>query len=435
MGEDRLAYQVLGEGPDLVLTMGAFGHVDLMWEDPGVALFLRRLASFSRLIYFDRRGTGASDPLPEKMPPPWEAYADEVTAVMDAVGSRRAALMATTAEAGPMALFFAATRPERTSALVLGNASARYLADDDYPIGFEPEYVEAQISGVEESWGTAARLDEGIPSRAGDERFRRWMAKVQRSIASPRTVHVFLRAMFEVDVRSLLPLVQAPTLVLHRRDFRLLPIEHGRYLAEHIPDAGLVVLPGADGPLTWEDPEVTLGHIEEFLTGVRGTVPATRVLATVLFTDIVASTERAAELGDRRWRELLQVHDDLGTRLVEQSGGRVVKSTGDGLLATFDGPGRAIAGAVALRDQLADIDVQIRAGLHAGEVELRGDDVGGIAVHIAARIMAEAGPGEVVVSRTVRDLVAGSDRQLEDRGTHQLKGVAGDWQLFAVAGG
>jgi class 3 adenylate cyclase len=435
LGEDRLAYQVLGEGPDLVLTMGAFGHVDLMWEDPGVALFLRRLASFSRLIYFDRRGTGASDPLPEKMPPPWEAYADEVTAVMDAVGSRRAALMATTAEAGPMALFFAATRPERTSALVLGNASARYLADDDYPIGFEPEYVEAQISGVEETWGTAARLDEGIPSRAGDERFRRWMAKVQRSIASPRTVHVFLRAMFEVDVRSLLPLVQAPTLVLHRRDFRLLPIEHGRYLAEHIPDARLVVLPGADGPLTWEDPEVTLGHIEEFLTGVRGTVPATRVLATVLFTDIVASTERAAELGDRRWRELLQVHDDLGTRLVEQSGGRVVKSTGDGLLATFDGPGRAIAGAVALRDQLADIDVQIRAGLHAGEVELRGDDVGGIAVHIAARIMAEAGPGEVVVSRTVRDLVAGSDRHLEDRGTHQFKGVAGDWQLFAVAGG
>ena len=392
LGEDRLAYQVLGEGPDLVLTMGAFGHVDLMWEDPGVALFLRRLASFSRLIYFDRRGTGASDPLPEKMPPPWEAYADEVTAVMDAVGSRRAALMATTAEAGPMALFFAATRPERTSALVLGNASARYLADDDYPIGFEPEYVEAQISGVEESWGTAARLDEGIPSRAGDERFRRWMAKVQRSIASPRTVHVFLRAMFEVDVRSLLPLVQAPTLVLHRRDFRLLPIEHGRYLAEHIPDARLVVLPGADGPLTWEDPEVTLGHIEEFLTGVRGTVPATRVLATVLFTDIVASTERAAELGDRRWRELLQVHDDLGTRLVEQSGGPVVKSTGDGLLATFDGPGRAIAGV-------------------------------------------ESGPGEVVVSRTVRDLVAGSDRHLEDRGTHQLKGVAGDWQLFAVAGG
>ena len=198
--------------------------------------------------------------------------------------------------------------------------------------------------------------------------------------------------------------------MLHRRDFPLLPIEHGRYLAEHIPNARLVELPGADGPLTWEEPEASLGPIEEFLTGVRAAVPATRVLATVLFTDIVASTERAAELGDRRWRELLGVHDDLGGRLVEQWGGRVVKTTGDGLLATFDGPGRAIACAAALRDQLGDIDVTIRAGLHAGEVELRGDDVGGIAVHIAARILAEADPGEILVSRTVRDLVAGSDR-------------------------
>jgi class 3 adenylate cyclase len=435
LGEDRVAYQVLGEGPDLVLTMGAFGHVDLLWEDPGVALFLRRLASFSRLISFDRRGTGASDPYPESLPPPWEAYADEVAAVMDAAGSREAALMATTAEAGPMALFFAATRPERTRALVLANASARYVADDDYPIGFSPEQADTLISQVEESWGTAERLADGIPSKAGDERFRRWMARVQRSIASPRTVHIFLRALFEVDVRPLLPLIQAPTLVLHRRDFRLLPIEHGRYLAEHIPNARLIELPGSDGPLTWETPDLILGHIEEFLTGVRASAPANRVLATVLFTDIVASTERAAELGDRRWRELLQVHDDLGTRLVEQWGGRVVKSTGDGLLATFDGPGRAIACATALRDQLGDIDLQIRAGLHAGEVELRGEDVGGIAVHIAARVMAAARPGEVLVSSTVHDLVAGSDQVLEDRGTHQLKGVDGDWHLFAVGRG
>jgi class 3 adenylate cyclase len=309
------------------------------------------------------------------------------------------------------------------------------VAGDDYPIGLPPERVEAIISRAEDTWGTAEPITAAIPSRSGDERFRRWVARMQRSMASPRTVHVFLRALFEVDVRPLLPLVQAPTLVLHRRDFALLPIEHGRYLAEHIPDARLVVLPGADGPLTWEEPEVTLGHIEEFLTGVRQPVPGTRVLATVLFTDIVASTERAAELGDRRWRELLGVHDDLGRRLVEQWGGRVVKTTGDGLLATFDGPGRAIGCAVALRDQLVDIDVQIRAGLHAGEVELRGDDVGGIAVHLAARIMAEAGPGEVLVSRTVRDLVAGSDRTLTDRGTRQLKGVEGAWQLFAVTDG
>jgi class 3 adenylate cyclase len=435
LGDDRIAYQVLGEGPDLVLTLGAFGHVDLQWEEPATALFLRTLASFSRLILFDRRGTGASDPLPEALPPPWEAYADEVTAVMDAAGSHRAALMATTAEAGPMALFFAATRPERTTALVLGNATARFLAADDYPIGFPPERAEAIVARVEDTWGTAEPVATAIPSRAGDERFRRWVARMQRSIASPRTVHTFLRAMFQVDVRPLLPLVQAPTLVMHRRDFALLPIEHGRYLAEHLPDARFVELPGADGPLTWETPELILGHIEEFLTGVRQPAPTTRVLATVLFTDIVASTERVTELGDRRWRELLVVHDDLGQRLVEQWGGRVVKSTGDGLLATFDGPGRAIACAVALRDQLGDIDLQIRAGLHAGEVELRGDDVGGIAVHTAARIMAEAHPGEVLVSRTVRDLVAGSDRTLTDRGTHQLKGIDGDWQLFAVNDG
>ena len=435
VGEDRVAYQVLGDGPDLVLTLGAFGHVDLQWEDPATALFLRRLASFSRLILFDRRGTGASDPLPEHLPPPWETYAEEVAAVMDATGSDQAALMATTAEAGPMALFFAATRPERTSALILGNASARYVAADDYPIGFPPERAEAIISRVEDTWGTAEPVATAIPSRAGDERFRRWVARMQRSMASPRTAHTVLRALFEVDVRSLLPLIQAPTLVLHRRDFALLPIEHGRYLAEHIPNARLVELPGADGPLTWETPELTLDLVEEFLTGVRRTVPTSRVLATVLFTDIVASTERASELGDRRWRELLEVHDDLGRRLVEQWGGRVVKSTGDGLLATFDGPGRAIACSVALREQLGDIDLQIRAGLHAGEVEVRGDDVGGIAVHIAARILGEAAPGEILVSRTVRDLVAGSDRALADRGSRRLKGVEGDWQLFAVAGG
>ncbi len=435
VGQDRVAYQVLGEGPDLVLTMGAFGHVDLLWEDPGVALFLRRLASFSRLISFDRRGTGASDPYPENLPPPWEAYADEVAAVMDAAGSRQAALMATTAEAGPMALFFAATRPERTSALVVANATARYVAADDYPIGFPPERAEAIAARVEDTWGTAEPVATAIPSRAGDERFRRWVARMQRSIASPRTVHTFLRAMSEVDVRPLLPLVQAPTLVMHRRDLALLPIEHGRYLAEHLPNARFVELPGADGPLTYETPELILDHIEEFLTGVRQPAPTTRVLATVLFTDIVASTERASELGDRRWRELLEVHDDLGRRLVEQWGGRVVKSTGDGLLATFDGPGRAIACAAALREQLGDIDLQIRAGLHAGEVETRGDDVGGIAVHIAARILGEAAPGEILVSRTVRDLVAGSDRILTDRGPHRLKGVEGDWQLFAVTDG
>jgi class 3 adenylate cyclase len=271
------------------------------------------------------------------------------------------------------------------------------------------------------------------PSRAGDERFRRWLARFQRTIASPRAVQAFLRASFEMDASSILPLIQAPTLILHRRDCQLVPVAHGRYLAERIPGATLVELPGTELSLFWESPELALDHVEQFLTGVRRVAPPTRVLATVLFTDIVASTQRAEELGDRRWRELLNVHDELTGRLVEEFGGRLVKATGDGILATFEGPGRAIHCAAALREELAGIGVQLRAGLHTGEVELRDNDVGGIAVHIAARVMAAANPGEILVSRTVRDLVAGSDVTLEDRGMYLLRGIDGDWQLLAVA--
>ncbi len=434
VGEDRLAYQVLGQGPpDLVLTMGSFSHVDLVWDDPQVALFLRRLASFSRLVRFDRRGTGASDPLPPDPLPPWEAYAEELLAVMDAVGSRQAALMAAGPQAGPLALFVAGTRPERISALILADATARYLAADDYPIGFSPEATEAMIDRAEELWGTEAYTEAYAPGHAADERFRRWSARIQRSIASPRVVRTHLQALLEVDVRPLLPLIHAPTLVLHHRDFQQHPLAHGRYLAEHVAGARLVELQG-DLPLWWGQQDVVLAVVEEFLVGARRSVAPTRVLATVLFTDIVGSTERAAELGDRDWRELLDTHDELAGRLVERWGGRLVKTTGDGILAIFDGPGRAIGCAVTLRDELRAIGTQIRAGLHVGEVELRGDDVGGIAVHIAARIMATAGAGEIVVSRTVHDLVAGSDVVLQDRGNQQLKGVEGDWQLFEVVG-
>jgi class 3 adenylate cyclase len=434
VGPDRLAYQVLGQGPpDLVLTIAAFSHVDVAWEDPQIALFLRRLASFSRLLRFDRRGTGASDPLPQNPLPPWEAYAQELVAVMDAVGSQRAALLATGPEVGPMALFFAGTRPERIAALILVDATARYLVADDYPIGFPPQVVEAMTARAEELWGTEAFARIYAPSRAGEERFLRWAARLERAIASPRVVRDHLRAMLEVDVRPILPLIQAPTLVLHHRDFRLLPVAHGRYLAEHIPGARLVELPG-DLPMFWDQPDLLLGVVEEFLVGAGRSVEPTRVLATVLFTDIVGSTRRAAELGDRRWRELLDTHDELAGRLVQRWGGRLVKTTGDGILATFDGPGRAIGCAAALREGLDAIGVQIRAGLHIGEVELRADDVGGIAVHVAARVMATAGAGEIVVSRTVRDLVAGSDIVLQDRGSRRLKGVEGDWQLFGVAG-
>ncbi len=434
LGGDRIAYQVLGQGPpDLVFTMGSFSHVDVAWEDPQIALFLRRLASFSRLLRFDRRGTGASDPLPADPLPPWEAYAEELVAVLDAAGVERAALLTAGPEAGPMALFFAGTRPDRTSALIIADATARYLAADDYPIGVPPDIAETVVARAEELWGTETNLRTSAPARARDERFLRWSARLQRAIASPGVVRAYLRALLEVDVRSILPLIQAPTLVLHHTGFQQLPIAHGRYLAEHIPGARLVEVPG-DLPLLWELPDPMLEAVEEFLTGVDRPAVSTRVLATVLFTDIVGSTERATELGDRRWRELLQVHDDLAGRLVDRWGGRLVKTTGDGILATFDGPGRAVGCAAALREELRGIDMQIRAGLHAGEVELRDGDVGGIAVHIAARVLAAASPGEVLVSRTVRDLVTGSETVLEDRGAHHLKGVEGTWQLFAVGG-
>jgi class 3 adenylate cyclase len=432
LGHDRIAYQVLGQGPpDLVLTLNSFGHVDIAWEDPGFALFLRTLASFSRLVVFDRRGTGASDPLPLGSLPPWESYGEDLVAVLDEVGSEQAAIMAQL-DASPMAIFFAGTRPERTSALILANASAKYTAADDYPIGVPPEVAEALVAQLDQLWGTEAMVLQ-VPSRADDERFRRWIAKAQRTVGSPRVVQAYMRAMFEVDARPILPLIHAPTLVLHRSNVQFIPVQHGRYLAEHIPRAKLVELPGVEGPLVWEMPELTLDRVQEFLTGVGRVAEPTRVLSTVLFTDIVGSTERAAALGDRRWREVLNVHDELARRLVEEFGGRLVKTTGDGLLATFDGPGRAIRCAAALRDELAGVGVRIRAGLHTGEVELRDEDVGGIAVHIAARVMAAAAPGETLTSRTVQDLVVGSDIVLVDRGAHPLKGVAGPWQLYAVA--
>jgi class 3 adenylate cyclase len=429
---DRIAYQVLGQGPpDLVMTRGGYGHLDTAWEDPGFTLFLRSLASFSRLILFDRRGMGASDPLPQDRLPPWESYAEELVAVLDAVGSERAAILAEM-DGGPLALFFAGTRPDRTSALILANTWAKFVAADDYPIGISAEVVEAILAQFDQGWGTDALLAVLLPSRAGDERFRHWYMKMQRAMASPKAAQPFWRSMLEVDVRTVLPLIQVPTLVLHRRDVQLLPIEHGRYLAEHIPDAKLVELPGADLPLVWEEPQLALDLIEEFLVGVRRAVEPTRVLATVLFTDIVDSTKLAGRLGDRRWRELLNTHDDVARQTVEEFNGQLVQTTGDGILATFEGPGRGIGCAAALRDELAGIGLHIRAGLHTGEVELRGDDVGGIAVHIAARVMAAAGSGEILTSRTVRDLVVGSDLTLEDRGGHPLKGIEGTWELYAV---
>jgi class 3 adenylate cyclase len=433
LGRDRIAYQVVGQGPpDLVMTTASFGDIDVAWEDPGLALFYRTLASFSRLILLNRRGTGASDPLPPDPLPPWESYAEEVAVVLDEVGSQRAAVLATV-DAGPTALFFAATRPARTSALILAHTTAKCLIADDYPIGIPGEVAEAVLAQVDQLWGTEAMAATHVPSRANEVRFRRWFAKYQRTGASPRVVQTFLRAFLDADVRTILPLIQAPTLVLHRRDVQVIPIEHARYLAEHIPKARLVELPGADVSIIWETPELVLDQVEELVTGVRHIAAPTRVLAVVLFTDIVGSTQQAARVGDRRWRQLLDMHDELAARLVEEADGRLVKTTGDGILATFEGPARAIRCAANLGDALRGMGLQLRAGIHAGEVELRDGDVGGIAVHIAARVMAAAGPSEILASRTVRDLVVGSDLALEERGAHPLKGVEGTWQLFALA--
>ena len=335
MGQDRIAYQVLGQGPpDLVMALPSLGHVDLVLEDAGLALFLRSLSSFSRLIFFNRRGSGASDPLPHDPLPTWESHAEELATVLDEVGSERAALLAE-ADVGPTALFFAGTRPERTAALILVHTSAKFGAADDYPIGIPTEVAEALLDQIDQLWGTEAMVTMVAPSRAYDPRFRRWFAKLLRSAATPRMVQARFRALLEGDLRPLLPLIQAPTLILHRPAFQLIPIQHSRYLADHIPGAKLVELPGADGTLIWETPELALDLIQEFLTGVRRVGSATRLLATVLFTDIVGSTQQASRLGDRRWRELLNVHDDLVRRLVEEFGGQLIKTAGDGMLATL----------------------------------------------------------------------------------------------------
>jgi class 3 adenylate cyclase/pimeloyl-ACP methyl ester carboxylesterase len=434
VGHTRVAYQVLGEGPlDLVVTAGTFGSVDVGWEDPMVAAWNRRLASFSRLILFDRRGSGASDPLPIDDLPSWESYVDDLMAVMEAAGSETAAVMGVF-DAGPAAMLFAASHPERTTALVLANTAARVLRSDDYRIGAAPERVEEVRDRIERTWGTHEQVDMQVPSRASDPHFRRWFARYTRSIAGPTAVSAYVQAMIRIDARPVLPSIRVPTLILHRVDYPWFRIEHGRYLADHIAGARLVELPGADGPLPWEHPELALDAIEEFLTGKLGRADATRAVTTLLFTDIVRSTEWAGAVGDERWREFLTLHDDAARRTTAAFGGRVVKTTGDGILATFDGPRRAIRACAALRRELRRLGLEIRSGIHTGEVEKRDDDVSGIAVHIAARVMAAAGDGEILVSRTVRDLIAGSEVELEDRGVRQLKGIGGDWLLYAVVG-
>jgi pimeloyl-ACP methyl ester carboxylesterase len=426
-----IAYQVVGQGAiDLVFVMGWVSHLDYFWQEPSFARFLQRLASFSRLILFDKRGTGLSDRVQLDELPTLEQRMDDVRAVMDAVGSERAALMGIS-EGGPMCLLFAATYPERTAALIMIGAYARRIWAEDYPFG-DKQYDEF-VEDVRENWGGPVGLEARAPTLLHDERFRTWWATYLRMSASPGAAYALTRMTGEIDVRQALPTISSPTLIVHRLGDRSLPVEGARYMADRIQGAKLVELTGDDHLPFVGDQEEVLDEVEEFLTGVRGRPEPNRVLATVLFTDIVGSTEIAARVGDRRWRDLLDTHNEAVRHQVDRWGGREVEPRGDGVFASFDGPARAIRCACAIRDNIRTRGLEIRAGLHTGECELVGEKLEGIAVHTGARVAALAGPGEVLVSRTVKDLVAGSGIVFEERGVHSLKGVPGEWQLFAVS--
>jgi class 3 adenylate cyclase/alpha-beta hydrolase superfamily lysophospholipase len=430
-GKTGIAYQVLGSGPfDLLIVPGFVSHLEHAWEDPSYTRFLQHLASFSRLIRLDKRGTGLSDRNVDA--PTLEERMDDVRAVMDAVGSERAALFGIS-EGGPMSVLFAATYPERVSALILYGSIARGAWAPDYPHGTKPgEDLEAWFERWRKEWGGPVRIDHWAPSAAHDERFREWWAKYLRLSASPSAVINLFRMNLEIDVRAILPTVRVPTLVLHRRGDRAVHIDQGRYLAELIPDAKFVELEGEDHIWWVGDSESLVNEIQEFLTGERQSTEPDRVLATVLFTDIVDSTRRAAAMGDRRWRELLDSHNDVAHKEIKRFNGRAVKNTGDGFLATFDGPARAIRCAFAISNDVQRLGIEVRAGLHTGEIEQIGEDVGGIAVHIASRVMASAKANEVWASGTVRDLVVGSRFKFCDQGNHSLKGIPEEWRLFTV---
>jgi pimeloyl-ACP methyl ester carboxylesterase len=431
-GDVNIAFQIVGDGPlDLVYVPGWVSHLEYFWQEPNYAAFLRRLASFSRLILFDKRGTGMSDRVPESELPTLEQRMDDVRAVMDTVGSDEAALLGMS-EGGPMCLLFAATYPERTRAVIVLGSYARRTWAPDHPWAPSEAEQEAFIEEVGRNWGSSVGLAERAPSQIGNEAFSRWWSAYLRMSASPGAAKTFTRMNAQIDIRDVLPLVQVPTLIVHRTGDRAMSVEGSRYMADRIEGARYVELPGEDHLPFLGDQDEILDEVEEFLTGVRRGPEPDRVLATVLFTDIVGSTERASTVGDRRWRELLDAHHVVVRRELERFRGREIDTAGDGFLATFDGPARAIRCAQAVRDGVATLGLAIRAGLHTGECEIHGDAVAGIAVHMGARVAALAGSGEVLVSSTVKDLVAGSGIEFEDRGVHQLKGIPGEWRLYVV---
>lgn len=431
-GDYSIAYQVVGDAAlDLVVVPGFVSHLEHAWENAAFAHFLERLASFSRLILFDKRGTGLSDRVPLRQLPDLDERMDDVRAVMEAVGSERAALLGVS-EGGPMSILFATTHPDRVSSLILYGTYARRLRDVDYPWAPTPEDHRIFIDRTHQDWGGPAGAEVWAPTLADDENFRRWWAQFLRLGASPAAARGVLEMTLQIDVRELLPAIRVPTLVLHRTGDRRIEVGGSRYLAGRIPGAKLVELPGSDHLIWAGDSDAVVDEIEEFLTGSRHLAEPTRVLATVLFTDVVDSTRRAARIGDTRWRALVDDHDRLVRAEIARFRGERVERRGDGFLATFDGPARAIRCASAIVERVHELGVQVRAGLHTGEIELIGEGVAGIAVHIGARVASLAGPDEVLVSSTVKDLVAGSTLSFSERGTYDLKGVPGSWRIYRV---
>ena len=431
-GDLRIAYQVLGDGPiDLVWAPGYLSHLEQNQWWPSYASLIERMASFSRLIVFDRRGTGLSDRILSLGS--FEELLDDITAVLDAASSERAALFGG-AESGPMCALYAATFPERVSALVLGASYPRRTVAPGFPWGFDEDRQDEVLASYDTRWGTPSFGVRSLaPSLADDERFRQWHAQACRFAGTPASAVAWFRITMEIDIRDVLPAIRVPTLVIHRTGDRVVPVGAGRYLADKIPDARLLELPGADHYPFSGDYEPALEEIEEFLTGSRRRREPDRVLSTMLFTDIVGSTERAAELGDQRWTALLADHHRVVREQLDRHRGQEVRVVGDSFLATFDGPARAIRCASAIREAVGVLGIEVRAGLHTGEIELAPSGIEGLAVHIGARVAALADAGEILVSSTVKDLVAGSGFVFDDRGRHVLKGVPGDWQLHAVA--
>jgi pimeloyl-ACP methyl ester carboxylesterase len=431
-GDVDVAYHVVGDGPiDLVYVQGSFSHLQVLWELPAFRRFCERLGEFSRVILFDKRGMGMSTRVPGATP--LDVRMDDVRAVMEAVGSEQAALVGNS-EGGPLSMLAAAAHPDRVSHLILMGAEVRERKDDEWPWGeaTEEEFEEA-MALVPEHWGrpTAAFLESFAPSQPVTPWLEEWTGRLRANASTPGGAEAFMRMAFEIDVREIVRSIQVPTLILHSVGDRICHIENGRFLAREIPNAKLVELEGADH-LPWFHPDVALSEIQEFLTGHRVSAVPDRVLATVLLTDVVKSSDTAASMGDQRWREMLETHNDLVRSELVRFRGREVNTTGDGFIATFDGPARAIHCAQAIGRGANDLGIGVRAGVHTGEVERIGDDIAGITVHIASRIAALAGSGEVLVSSTVRDLVAGSGLRFEDRGGHELRGIPGEWQILAA---